>query len=83
MEQEYRKQLGLDPEWVVTQTGSRREVKRGQDTDIETFDVRTADGRLVAQYEIHDSTATNPPFHRTVSYRKVGSNEGFAGLTPI
>lgn len=82
MEQTYREQLGIDPAFVVTKTGDRRDVRKGQDSDVESFDVFNSDGQLVAQYEILDSTSMYPPCSRTVNYRKLGDETGAGPLRP-
>jgi hypothetical protein len=81
MEQSYRDQLGIDPAFSVKKTGDRREVRKGQDADIESYDVMNAAGKCVAQYEILDSTSTYPPFGRTVSYRRTDQS-GAGPLRP-
>lgn len=75
MEQSYRDQVGIDPESSVKKTGDRREVRKGQDADITSYDVLDATGQTVAQYDIVDSTSIYPPFDRTVSYRRIDKSD--------
>lgn len=83
MEQSYRDQLRIDPAFSVKKTNDRREVRKGQDADIESYDVLNAEGQLVAQYEIVDSTSTYPPFNRTVSYRRTDGAKDAGPLQPV
>jgi hypothetical protein len=82
MEQSYREQLGIDPTFLVTKTGDRRDVRKGQDADVESYDVFNPDGQLIAQYEIVDSTSMYPPFSRTVRYQKLGDATSAGPLRP-
>jgi hypothetical protein len=83
MGQPYRDQLGIDPAFSVQKTGDRREVRKGQDADIEAYDVLDTAGQCVAKYEIVDSTSTYPPFDRTVSYRRTDQPSDAGPLRPI
>jgi hypothetical protein len=82
MKQSYRGQLGIDPAFSVNKTGDRRDVRKGQDADVESYDVLNTDGQLVAQYEIVDSTSMYPPFDRTDSYRQVDGTKSSGPLRP-
>lgn len=84
MEKEYRDQLGIDAAFDVKKTSDRRDQRKGQDADVDCYDVFDTSGKLVAQYEIHDSTGIYPPHARTVSYRAIGGTPGGSGpLKPI
>lgn len=82
MEQIYRDQIGIDPAFVIKKISDRRDVRKGQDADVEVYDVFNAAGMLVAQYEIYDSTGMYPPHSRTVSYRQLGASGNSGQLTP-
>ncbi|GJJ05644.1 hypothetical protein RugamoR64_61820 [Duganella rhizosphaerae] len=83
MHQSYREQLGIDPTYDIKKTGDRRDVRKGQDADVESYEVFDLEGHLVAQYEILDSTSMYPPFNRTVSYRQIGDANGAGPLRPV
>ncbi|MBK4989730.1 hypothetical protein [Pseudomonas sp. S36] len=40
--------------------------RRGEDTDIYTYDEINADGAVVASYEVEDSMSIYPPFSRRI-----------------
>lgn len=83
MEQSYRDQLGIDPAFSVNKTGDRRDVRKGQDADVESYDVTNTAGERVAQYEILYSTSTYPPFARIVSYRRTDQSGDAGPLRPV
>jgi hypothetical protein len=83
MHQFYREQLGIDPTFIIKKTGDRRDVRKGQDSDVDSYDVFNLDGQLVAQYEILDSTSMYPPCTRTVSYRQLGDAKNSGPLRPV
>lgn len=83
MKQSYRDQLGIAPAFSMKKTGDRRAVRKGQDADIESYDVVNTAGQCVAQYEIVDATSTYPPFDRTVGYRRIDQSRDVGPLQPV
>lgn len=70
MEAVHKQKLGIaDSDKVVT-TGSKSEVRKGQDTDIWTYDIFDAGDVLIARAEVRDSMSIYPPFGKHLSCTK-------------
>ncbi|MBJ9675236.1 hypothetical protein [Burkholderia gladioli] len=70
MEAEHKKALGIDDTMTVVQTGSKNQSRKGQDTDITSYDVFDSGGALIATCEVHESMSIYPPHGKHTSYNK-------------
>lgn len=59
------------PGQTLVYRGMRSSERRGNDTDIKTWDVIGADGKVVATYEVHNTVNIYPPQRRTQEVKKV------------
>lgn len=67
LKEEYRAKLEIGANQRVVETGDSRSMRKGQDTDIATYDVLGEDGVTVLyRLEIRDSIGIYPPFERNV-----------------
>ena len=80
MEQTYKDQIGVDPTHVVSTVSSKMEQRKGQDTDIDVYEVRDATGEFVAEIEIRNSMSMYPPFTRHVSFLTLRGTGGSGSL---
>ncbi|WP_309911883.1 hypothetical protein [Caballeronia sp. LZ035] len=74
MNEEHKKALGIDDTMSVTYTGSKNENRKGQDNDIEFYDVFDASGALIAKCEVRESMGIYPPHKKTTELRKFAPN---------
>ncbi|GAA4650515.1 hypothetical protein GCM10023116_27980 [Kistimonas scapharcae] len=69
----FKDQLPVQEGNTLRMTGDSRSVRKGQDTDIYTYEETNQAGDLVARYEVHDSMSIYPPFGRTVTFTATDS----------
>lgn len=74
MNEEQKKELGIDETMRVVFVKSKNESRKGEDTDIDFYDVFDASGKLVAQCEVRESMGIYPPHKKTTSLRKSTPN---------
>ncbi|TMO24570.1 HNH endonuclease [Pseudoalteromonas sp. S4492] len=67
---QYSELLGTPNDHLLLQTSSTWKQKQGLDTDTYMVSELDSYGKIVAKYEIYDSTEMRPPFSREVTYRK-------------
>ncbi|MDN7684065.1 hypothetical protein [Burkholderia cenocepacia] len=70
MDAQLRKEFGLDETVNVVYTGSRNESRKGEDTDITSYDVFDVSGQLIAKCEVRESMGIYPPHKKRTVYRK-------------
>jgi hypothetical protein len=70
MDAEHMKEFGIEPDMKVIHTGSENTNRKGQDTDIDRYDVFDAAGKLIFKCEVHESMGIYPPHKKSTSYRK-------------
>ncbi|MDF3868441.1 hypothetical protein P3W53_28555 [Pseudomonas denitrificans (nom. rej.)] len=63
----YKRKLGVPAEHSLVETASKREQRKGQDADIYWFDEVDAEGNVVNQHVLRDSTSVYPPHGRTIT----------------
>ncbi|WP_301261000.1 hypothetical protein [Eleftheria terrae] len=71
MDEAVRAKLGIDPSHKVVRVSGERSVRKGQDADIDVFEVFDAEGNLMRKVEVTDSTSIHPPFTRIITSRDV------------
>jgi len=71
MSEEHRKLIGIPDNHGLVHTGSKREERKGRDTDIDFYDETDAEGVVIAQYEVRDSMSIYPPQTTTLTFRKL------------
>ncbi|HHH0040470.1 TPA: hypothetical protein ACPZOD_004311 [Yersinia enterocolitica] len=72
MSDEHKKRIGIPENHTLELVSSNwKGARKGQDTDEYLYRELDADGNVVANYEVEDSTSTYPPFGRSISYNKV------------
>ena len=71
MIEELRKKFNIPDDHKIVQVETKREQRKGQDTDIYQYDELDPAGNIVARYVEKDSTSMYPPFGRHVSFEKI------------
>jgi hypothetical protein len=66
----YKEKLEIPDDHDFVRTSMKSENRKGQDTDIYTYDEMNTKKELVARYEVRDSMCIYPPQNRTISYTK-------------
>lgn len=75
MSDEYRKKIGIPDNHTLEEVSSDwKGSRRGQDTDEYVYRELDPNGKVVAIYEIQDSTSIYPPFGRSITYKKVNQS---------
>ena len=68
---EYKKEFGIEDTMKVVRTGSKNESRKGQDTDIDSYDVFDVNGKLLFKCEVRESIGIYPPNKKSVECRKL------------
>lgn len=69
---DYKRRIGIPEGHSLSIVKGKWEVRKGQDIDTDVYEQLDEQGVIVARYEIVDATSTHPPFHRSVTYRRIG-----------
>lgn len=70
MDADHRKALGIDDLMTVVHTDFKNQSRKGEDTDIDYYDVFAPDGTLIAKCEIHEAMGVYPPHNKRTIYKK-------------
>lgn len=70
MDELTRQIFGIDDTMKIVRTGGRNQNRRGDDTDIDYYQVSAADGTLLWKCEVHESISMFPPQRKSTSYKK-------------
>lgn len=68
-----RTKLGIDPSHKVVLVSGERSMRKGQDADVDLFEVFDAEGKLVRRVEVTDSMSIYPPFTRSITSRDLSA----------
>ncbi|YCO05177.1 hypothetical protein ACB087_16995 [Vibrio sp. VNB-15] len=68
MNDEYIKELHLNPNHTYKRISSEWKQKHGDDFDLYTYEEYDLNGELVRTFTVRDSTRMYPPFNRTISF---------------
>jgi hypothetical protein len=68
MNDEYIKELQLNPDHEYRLIKSESKDKGRLDSDYETYEEYDSEGNLIRTFTIKDATDKYPPFSRTISY---------------
>jgi len=81
----YKEKLEIPKDHDFVRTSMKSENRKGQDTDIYTYEEMNTKKELVARYEVRDSMCIYPPQKRTISYTKhdITGKEIDSGRLPI
>lgn len=66
MEEHFAQMPIQDGHQLVATGINARGARRGEDTDIYTYDEIGPDSVVVATWEVEDSRSIHPPFHRRI-----------------
>jgi hypothetical protein len=71
MSEEHRKLIGIPDGHELKHTSSKREQRKGRDTDIDYYDELNGAGEVIASYEVRDSMSIYPPQSTTLTFKKL------------
>ena len=71
MSEEHCKLIGIPDGHVLKHTSSKREERKGRDTDIDYYDELNEAGQVLASYEVRDSMSIYPPQNSTLTFKKL------------
>ena len=71
MSEEHRKLIGIPDGHELKHTSSKREERKGRDTDIDYYDELNEAGQVLASYEVRDSMSIYPPQNSTLTFKNL------------